>query len=355
MPGRWLIYGATGYTGRLVVQEAIRRRLAPVLAGRDASRLADLARPLGLETRVAPLDDPQALARALEGIEVMLNTAGPFSSTAPPVSAACLAARVHYLDVTGEIPVFQALHQLDGAARERGILLLPGAGFIVIPSDCLAAHVAGRLPGARWLRLGISRSVLVSRGSARTMMELLDGGAHSRRDGRLDSLPWDRLDRSIDYGDGARPALVVSWADVFTAYHTTGIPNIEACLEVGPWERLSFQNSRQFAWLLRTAPWRMMLENQLAFLPEGPSADQRERDRRVLVAVAGDSSGQVVMSRLRTPEAYTFTAVAAVECVRRVLEGQFPEEAKTGFQTPAGLFGADFVLGFAEVERVDVM
>lgn len=350
MSGRWMIYGATGYTGRLVVQEAVRQGLAPVLAGRDASRLADLARPLGLETRVAPLNDPSVLARSMDGIQAVLNAAGPFSSTAAPVAAACLATRVHYLDLTGEIPVFQTLHRLDSAARERGILLLPGAGFIVIPSDCLAAHVSGRLPGARWLRLGISRSTLVSRGSARTMMELLDGGAQIRRDGRLDTLSWDRLDRNVDYGDGPRPALVVSWADIFTAYHTTGIPNIEACLEVGPWERLSFQNSRRFAWLLRTPPWRMALANQLSFLPEGPSPDDRARDRRVLVAVAGDASGRTVMSRLRTPEAYTFTAVAAVECVRRVLEG----EVKSGFQTPAGLFGADFVLGFAGVERVDV-
>jgi short subunit dehydrogenase-like uncharacterized protein len=350
-----MIYGATGYTGRLVVQEAIRRGLAPILAGRDASRLADLARPLGLNIRVAPLDDAPALAHALDGIQVVLNAAGPFSSTAAPVAAACLAARAHYLDLTGEIPVFQALHRLDGAARDRGILLLPGAGFIVTPSDCLAAHVAGRLPGARWLRLGISRSTLVSRGSARTMMELLErfdkGGAHIRRDGRLDTLPWDRLNRSIDYGDGSRPALVVSWADVFTAYHTTGIPNIEACLEVTPWERLSFQNSRRFAWLLRTPPWRMALENQLSFLPEGPAAADRARDRRVLVAVAGDASGRTVMSRLRTPEAYTFTAVAAMECVARVLGGG----VKSGFQTPAGLFGADFVLGFAGVDRVDVV
>lgn len=351
MSGRWMIYGATGYTGRLVVQEAVRRGLTPVLAGRDASRLADLARPLGLDIRVAPIADARALARSLDGIQVVLNAAGPFSSTAAPVAAACLAAQAHYLDLTGEIPVFQALHQLDGAARDRGILLLPGAGFIVIPSDCLAAHVAGRLPGAHWLRLGISRSTLVSRGSARTMMELLDGCAHIRRDGRLDTLPWDRLDREINFGEGPRPALVVSWADVFTAYHTTGISNIEACLEVDSWERLSFQNSRRFAWLLRTPPWRMALEAQLSFLPEGPSSADRERDRRVLVAVAGDPSGRTVMSRLRTPEAYTFTAVAAVECVRRVLGG----EVKSGFQTPAGLFGADFVLGFAGVERMDLV
>ena len=354
MSGRWLIYGATGYTGRLVVEEAVRRGLTPVLAGRDASRLADLACPLGLEMRVAPLDDPavpRMLARALEGIQVVLNAAGPFSSTAGPVSAACLATGAHYLDLTGEIPVFQALHRLDGAARDRGIMLLPGAGFIVLPSDCLAAHVAGRLPGAQWLRLGISRSNLVSRGSARTMMELLEGGAHIRRGGRLETLATDRLDRNVDFGEGPRPALVVSWADVFTAYHTTGIPNIEACLEVGPWERLSFQNSRQFAWLLRTTPWRMAIENQLAFLPEGPTATDRARDRRVLFAVAGDASGRVAMSRLQTPEAYTFTAVVAVESVRRVLSG----EARSGFQTPAGLFGADFVVRFSGVERVDVV
>jgi short subunit dehydrogenase-like uncharacterized protein len=353
MTGRWMIYGATGYTGRLVVEEAVRQGLAPVLAGRDARRLDALARPLGLEARAATLDDPGGLARALDGIRVVLNAAGPFAATALPLALACCATGAHYLDLTGEIPVFAALHRLDGAARARGVLLLPGAGFILVPSDCLVAHTARRLPGARWLRLGISRSSLVSRGSARTMIELIGligDGAWICRDGRLDTLPWSRAERQIDYGYGPRPALVVSWADVYTAHGTTGIPNVETCLEVGPWEQWSFQTSRRFSWLLRTPPWQAALRAQADLLPEGPPAAERARDRRVLVAVAGDGAGRTVVSRLTTPEAYTFTAVAALGCVARVLGG----EVRSGFQTPARVFGADFVLGFPGVVREDL-
>lgn len=350
MSDRWLIYGATGYTGRLVVEEAVRQGLDPVLAGRDAGRLAALAGPLGLETRVAPLDDPGRLSRALDGIRVVLNAAGPFIATAGPLAEACLAARAHYLDLTGEIPVFAALERLDSAARTRGILLLPGAGFILVPSDCLAAYTAQRLPAARWLRLGISHSSLVSRGSARTMIELMGQGAWICRNGRLDTLPWSRAERQIDYGYGPRPALAVSWADVYTARGTTGIPNIEACLEIAPWEQWSLQNSRRFTWLLATPPWQKALEAQADRLPEGPASAERTRSRRVLVAVAGDDAGRTVVSRLRTPEAYTFTATAALGCLTRILAG----DLRPGFQTPARLFGADFVLGFPGVTREDL-
>jgi len=348
---RFLIYGATGYTGRLLVAEAVRRRLDPVLAGRDAARLAALARPLGLEHRAASLEDPHRLARSLHGIGAVLNAAGPFAATCRPLAAACLAAGAHYLDLTGEIEVFAALRRLDGAARARGVLLLPGAGFIVVPSDCLAAHVAQRLPGARWLRLGISRAPLVSRGSLRTMIAMISGGAQVRREGRLTLLPaGSRPDRRLDFGSGPRPGLVVSWADVHTAYYTTGIPNIEACLEVDPWERLAFQGSRSFAWLLRTPLWQSALRAQAELLPEGPTAAERAGHRRTLVAVAGDAAGRRAASRLRTPESYTFTASAALAIVERVLAG----ELRSGFQTPAGMYGADFVLGLPGVVREDL-
>jgi short subunit dehydrogenase-like uncharacterized protein len=345
-----MIYGATGYTGRLLVQEAVRRGLSPVLAGRGAAALAALARSSHLEGRVVGLADPRALARALDGIGVVLNAAGPFAATAGPLAAACLAAGAHYLDLTGEIPVFASLHRRDAEARQRGVMLMPGAGFIVVPSDCLAAHVARRLPGARWLRLGISGSPLVSRGSARTMNELISGGVHVRRNSRLTLLPWSRLERRFDFGRGPRPCLAVSWADVFTAYHTSGIPDIEVYLEVEPWQRALFLGSRYFAWLLRTPPWRMALEAQVRALPEGPSETERVRHRRVVVAAAGDGSGRRVVSRLRTPEAYSFTAVAAVEIAARVLRG----ELRTGFQTPAQVYGPDFVLGIPGVVREDL-
>jgi short subunit dehydrogenase-like uncharacterized protein len=354
MAGRFLIYGATGYTGRLLTEEAVRRGLDPVLAGRDGARLAALARPLGLAHCTAPLDDPGRLARAVGALDVggaVLNAAGPFAATSRPLAAACLAAGVHYLDLAGEIEVFAALHRLDGAARSRGVMLMPGAGFIVVPSDCLAAHVSRRLSGARWLRLGISRTTLISRGSVRTMVEMIRSGPQVRRNGRLTLLPWSgNLERPLDFGRGPRPGLVVSWADVYTAYHTTGIPNVEACLEVSPWEGLAFLGSRSFAWLLRTPLWQNALKAQAELLPEGPSAAERAWQRRCLVAVAGDAAGRIAASRLQTPESYTFTVIAALAITAKVLGG----ELRSGFQTPAGAYGADFVLGLPGVVRDDL-
>ena len=346
-----MVYGATGYTGRLIAAEAVRRGLAPVLAGRDAARLARLARPLNLESRAVGLDDRQALVRALDGIGVVLNAAGPFAGTSGALADACLAAGVHYLDVTGEIPVFAALHARDAEARARGVLLMPGVGFIVAPSDCLAAHVAGRLPSARRLRLGISGSRLVSRGSARTLASLVSEGVQVRRDGRLALLPGGGLERAFDFGRGPRPCLAVSWADVYTAALTTGIPDVEVYLEVEAWERAAFLGSRMFAPWYRAPLGRALLEAQVRLLPEGPTAAERARSRRVLVAEAEDGRGRRVRSRLHTPEAYTFTATTAVEAAVRALRGE--ARAAAGFQTPAQAYGADFVLGFPGVVRED--
>jgi short subunit dehydrogenase-like uncharacterized protein len=222
----------------------------------------------------------------------------------------------------------------------------------MVPSDCLAAHVSRRLPGARWLRLGISRTTLISRGSVRTMVEMIRSGPQVRRGGRLTLLPWSgNLERPLDFGHGPRPGLVVSWADVYTAYHTTGIPNVEACLEVSPWEGLAFLGSRSFAWLLRTPLWQNALKAQAELLPEGPSEAERSRHRRCILAVVGDAAGRRAAARLHTPESYTFTAAAALAIVAKVLAG----ELRPGFQTPAGLYGADFVLGLPGVVREDVV
>jgi len=347
-----MIYGATGYTGRLVVEEAVRRGLSPVLAGRDPARLSRLAGPLGLEHRAVPLYDPPRLARALAGMRAVLNAAGPFAATAAPLAAACLAAPTHYLDLSGEIAVFAALRRLDGEARRRGVLLLPGAGFVVAPSDCLAAHVARRLPDPLWLRLAISRSPFLSRGSARTLVELIDSGAQVRKDGRMTRLPWSRLARRIDFGFGGdpRPALVLSWADAYTAYFTTGIANVEVCVEVSPWEELAFEGGRYLSSLFGPSAWQQVLRAQAALLPEGPSPAERARHRRVILAVVGDAGGRRAAARLSTPDSYGLTATAAVAAVAKVLGGLAP----AGFQTPAGIFGADFVLALPGVVREDL-
>jgi short subunit dehydrogenase-like uncharacterized protein len=99
----------------------------------------------------------------------VLCAAGPFSATSRPVADACLRNRVHYLDITGEIDVFEALAARDAEAKARGIMLLPGVGFDVAPSDCLAAHLKRRLPDANDLRPYLSLRANTSRGTAKTI------------------------------------------------------------------------------------------------------------------------------------------------------------------------------------------
>src|SRR5690242_17906818 len=171
MPGRLVIYGAYGYTGELVARRAVERGLSPVLAGRDPRRLGRLAATLGgCEVRPFALDDAGVVRRELEGAAAVLHCAGPFAATFRPVAEACLATRAHYLDVTGEIPVFQGIAAMGPAAERAGVMLLPGAGFDVVPSDCLAAHLVRRLPGATSIVLAFAGLGRISRGTARTML-----------------------------------------------------------------------------------------------------------------------------------------------------------------------------------------
>src|SRR5690606_35660895 len=167
----FLLYGANGYTGRLILERALAEGLRPLLAGRNAEEIGALAVRHGLESSVFPLDDARALEAALRETRVVLLAAGPFSRTSGPVVEACLRAGAHYLDITGEIGVFEAIAARDAEARAAGVALLPGVGFDVVPTDCLAAHLKRRLPPATRLALAFQGAGGVSRGTALTAVE----------------------------------------------------------------------------------------------------------------------------------------------------------------------------------------
>lgn len=348
--GRFLIYGATGYTGTLIARLAKARGLSPVLAGRNAAALATMGKSMGLDFRVSRLDRPDELRDAISTMSVVVNAAGPYSATAEPLFSACLHAGTHYLDVAGEIPVFEALQKRDAAARQANIMLMPGVGFVVLASDCLAAHVARKLPDAQRLRLGVSRTNLFSRGSARTMMELFDGGIKVRQNGKLVTVGIGSLERQFDFGRGAKPAVVVSWPDVVTAYHSTQIPNIETYFEVGPMERSAIFYARSAGWLMQLPLSRPLLNAQISMLPQGPSDEQRAEQSRVIVAEVEDSAGRIVRSRLTTPEAYSFTAESTLLVVTRILAGDW----ESGFRTPSQIFGIDAVTALQGVHLQDL-
>jgi short subunit dehydrogenase-like uncharacterized protein len=344
-----LIYGATGYTGKLVADAAKAQGLNPVLAGRSEAKVRPIAERLGLTWRAFALDDAPSLDRALAEVAAVLHIAGPFSATSKPMVDACLRTGRHYLDITGEIDVFEACAARSAEAKARGVMLLPGVGFDVVPSDCLAAHVARRLPGAKRLTIGISGMGKASRGTAKTMVESLGTGTRVRRGGHLVSLP-KAPSRQIDYGQGPTLSVGVSWGDVATAWHSTAIPDIDVFFEAaGPIKRMANAGALT-QWFLRQGWMKRFLKGRINAMPEGPTDAERAASSHVLIAEASDARGNAVRSRLATPEGYTLTSRAALSIAQKVCSGQF----KPGFQTPSLAYGPDLILEFDGCRREDL-
>lgn len=351
MPDPLLVYGATGFTGRLVVEALLASGVRPVLGGRNRERLQRLAADLGLEYRVASLDTPEALAAQLADIDVLVLTAGPFAHTALSAMLACLDARTHYLDLTGECAVFATLATFNAMAAARGCMVMPGCGFDVVASDCLARHVSQRQPASVRLAIGLSGLATATRGSLRTIAEQAGRRVSARRDGALATVAPGAVRRQFDFGNGHTWATCLTWGDVVTAFHSTGIPNIEVFFEETPALAAMLAAGRSFGPLLQTPLAQSWLRAHADFFPEGPTLTERAVHRCVVVAEATDSEGRIAVSRLTTPEAYSFSATTAAAIARRALE----DDVEPGFQTPARVYGADFVMEFDRVTREDLV
>jgi short subunit dehydrogenase-like uncharacterized protein len=343
-----MIYGANGYTGELIAREAARRGLRPILAGRSADAIVPLAKELGLDHRVVALEDATALDGAIGAIEVVLHCAGPFSRTSRPMVESCLRKRVHYLDITGEVEVFEACAARTAVARAAGVMLLPGTGFDVAPSDCLAAHVKSRLPTATHLALGFQVAASVSHGTATTMVENIHRGGVVRRDGVLTRVPPGYKTRVIDFGRGPVTAVTIPWGDVATAFHSTGIPDVEVYMAAPAETRVMLKFARVAGPLLGTPPLQRLLKAAVRRAPRGPSADQRATNRSYLWGEGRDAE-RTVVSRLDAPESYALTVQTALAAVGKVRAGG----ARPGFQTPSLAFGKDFILEIEGVRRND--
>jgi saccharopine dehydrogenase (NAD+, L-lysine-forming) len=341
MPGDLLIYGANGFTGELIAREAVHRGLAPILAGRNAEALRPLATELGLPSRIAAIDDPAALAAALAGVRVVLHAAGPFVLTSRPMLAACLAARAHYLDITGEIVVFEEIFRRDAELRDAGIGAVPGVGFDVVPSDALAAELGRALPSAERLDLAFaSIGGSWSRGTLVTMIEGLPAIGWERRDGRLVAVrPFSAtLDIELP-GLGRRRAVQIPWGDLATAYRTTGIPNVRTFTVLPPPTLRLARLLVPFLGLLGRPAIRRRLQARVRRRVTGPSAEIRRTARIALWGRATAPDGSSVTRSLSVPEGYTITALAAVECARRALAG----DLRPGAATPSRAFGPELL------------
>ncbi len=349
-PTTLLLYGATGYTGELIAREAVTRGMRPILAGRNAEKLAALAQELDLEHRVFSLDDAPTLDTGLADVGLVLHCAGPFSRTAKPMADACIRNRVHYLDITGEIAVYESLARKSKDAFDAGVMLLPGCGFDVVPSDCLAAHLKRRMPNAKKLTLAWMSTAGISRGTTRTALENIHRGGAVRVNGKITRVPAAWKTRAFDFGRGARAAITIPWGDVSTAYHSTGIPNIEVYwVYPKSFVRLLIA-SRYFGWLLGSSGGQSLLNRQIEKLSAGPNEAERARGKSVLIGEVEDDAGNQKIARLSGPEGYSMTVLTALAIARRVLAGDF----KPSFQTPSLAYGADLILEIEGVKREDI-
>jgi short subunit dehydrogenase-like uncharacterized protein len=346
---RILLYGAYGFTGRLTAELATARGANVVLAGRDAKALQALGSRLRMPTRVVGLDDVGEISRALADVSCVLHMAGPFATTSAPMLDACIATRTNYVDITGEIEVFEALWSRATEIERAGITAVPGAGFDVVPTDCLAAYVASKMASPTALTLALRGMEHASRGTLRTAIRQLSKPALCRRAGVIVRLD-DRSVRKIDFGSGPESCVPISWGDVATAFHTTGVGDVTVYIRRTRLLRVANIAGKVFGSTLRSQRSQKALKAIVQHFPDGPAAAERVTQRSTIWAEARDTWGKTFRAVLSTPNAYDFAASSALQISTRLGLLQAP----LGVVTPAQAFGADFVLSLPGCERFDV-
>ena len=348
MPKRWMIYGANGYTGELIAQLAKEEGDSPILAGRTREKVGPVGEDLGLETRVFAVNDVEATKGALEDIDAVVNAAGPFSVTSEPMVDACIATGTHYLDITGEIAAFEAIFKRHDEAAAAGVALIPGVGFDVIPTDCMAAMLFEALPDATHLELAFGGEGGVSRGTLRTAVEGIPYGGWIREGGKFKSVPSGWKTREIPFSRGPRDAVSIPWGDLSTAFRSTGIENI---ITYAAFSRSAIRWTRRMdKWrgILGSRPAQALLKKMIRMRPPGPDVETRTHGYCDVWGEVQNANGDRVSGTLTTPEAYRFTALGALAALRRVVE------VEPGAWTPSKAFGSDFVQSISGVEVHDL-
>ena len=342
----WMIYGANGYTGRLIVAAAAARGHRPVIAGRNRAEIAELASKFGLESRVFALDERVELIKALEGMSLVLHCAGPFSATSQPMIEACLETGAHYLDITGEISVFENAWRQSDAARMRDVILCPGVGFDVVPTDCLAASLVKQLPAATELVLAFEPGGGTSRGTAKSGVEGLGNGGCVRKNGELKRVPLGWKTRRIPFDHAERTAVTIPWGDVFTAWVSTGVPDVEVYMSVPPTAIKKLRRLKYLQPLLRLRWVQSFLKGRVNARFEGPDSETRARSQSHIWGEVRSADARSVSGTLLTPNGYDLTVSAGLGIVEYLLEN----DHEGGFLTPSLLMGPDYVTTLPGVE-----
>jgi len=346
-----LIYGCYGYTGKLISEHAVKCGLKPVLAGRDEKKVKSLAAELNLSFRVFDLSDEQKIIINIADVKVVMHCAGPFITTAQIMAGACIKAATHYLDITGEYEVYEKLFSMNKAAQKAGVLLMPGVGFDVVPSDCLALYLKEKLPSAYSLEL-VLRVIngKLSGGTAITIIENIVEGGVIRRKGKLKKVANGELTRVIDWGDKKRQTAAIPWGDVATAFRSTGIPDITVYISLPQIVVAIMKMGNYTNFIFRLKAVKKSITWLLKKLPAGPDAESRSKSKCIIWGEVKNTSGETHRAILELPETYTLTSWTSVKIAQHILASEPPH----GTITPAQVFGKDFILQFDGVKRMDM-
>lgn len=337
-----MIYGANGYTGKLIAQEAKRRGMNPVLAGRSKEALLSLGKELGLETSIFNLDHPQKIAQALREIDLVLHCAGPFALTSKLMMEGCLQSKTHYFDITGEIWVFEGIFSRNADCLKAGITAIPGVGFDVVATDCVAALLKQKLPDANHLTLALKSSGKISRGTTKTAVGISSKGL-VRRNGKIVKTSNKFETRYIAFGHRKTLAMRIPWGDISTAFHSTHIPNIEVFIATKKWVPFALALTGV---LTRFTPFKRLIQAIIGKVMTGPSREERKKATITIWGEVKNPAGQTAQLVMQTPDGYDFTVDAALACVNELFKGSVP----SGALTPSRAFGVDFALRLKNVK-----
>lgn len=348
-----MIYGANGYSAQLMLHEAKRRGLTPVLAGRNRQLIQSLANDVGCPFRIFDLSDVSAVAEKLADIDLVIHCAGPFSATSAPMIEACIQAKTHYLDITGEISVFEHAQTQHQRAYDAGVILCPGVGFDVIPTDCVAKTLQQSMPDATHLTLAFAGGNALSPGTAKTSVEGAAQGGFVRENGVIVNKPNAYKVRTIEFGGrtGTRQATTIPWGDISTAFQSTGIPNIEVYM---PASDKVIKIMRLGNWVkpfLKLKFVQNLIKKQIDKKVIGPDEKTRLKVRTAIWGEVHNSKGKTLVARLETPDGYDVTTTGPISITEAILNG---ETSVVGSTTPSLLMGASFISTLPNTSEIAV-
>ena len=342
MSKKIMLYGANGYTSRLIIKELVGQNIKPVLAGRNQEKINSLADKHGFQFCIFSLNDSNDIDKNLKEVDILINAAGPYSLTAKPLIDSCLRTKTHYIDITGEIDVFVYAQSKHEDAKDAGVVVCPGVGFDVIPTDCLSYMLKDKLPDANELNICFfSENGRPSIGTAKTSIEGLSKGGRIRKDGKIEPVSLAHAVKEIDYGQGPKMAMSIPWGDVATAFFSTGIPNIIVYIPRSLKGINKIKKQRKWLFILKLKFVQNYLKNKMQkkIINGGDSDEQRAKSKMWVWAEVKNKEGKTESGYFQVGNGYDVTGYGAMLFAKNIMENTF----NGGYYTPSLLLGPSIV------------